>query len=452
MFKMLRLVVLLFLLFWGLGTDAVLCPTSVLAAPTDAAEESEKSERSLTPDGFYSSVWTLIRDTYYDPTYNKQDWNRWKHMFDGKLSDLDDAHKAVETMLASLGDRYTRFLNKSAFADETSAIQARLCGIGIQIGMDKTQRIIVISPIEGTPATAAGILSGDQITFVNGKSTRSMSVEEVSKMIRGLPNTGVEIVIVRGTEERRYNLVRAEIPIRSVQQAVMLNNDIGYIRLSTFLSQFANKEMQDALTTLSPARGIILDLRDNPGGLVSNAINICSMFLNGGIVVKTIDRNGNVNTSMCDGPQICRQPLALLINQGSASASEITSGALKDADRADLVGVKSFGKGLVQKVNWMADSTGVNVTIARYLTPNNVDIHKRGIVPDYVVPLELEDYKNGAGPWWVIIGDTIQAKRSPLNSHDKQLSKAVEVLEGRVQNESSPYTVKLTLPEVFFHE
>lgn len=374
-------------------------------------------------------------------------------MFEGKLNDLDDAHKAVETMLASLGDRYTRFLNKSAFADETSAIQARLCGIGVQIGMDKSQRIIIIAPIEGTPASTAGLLPGDQIIFVNGKSTRGMSVEEVSKNIRGTADTTVELVTLRGTEERHYNIVRAEIPIKSVQETVMLNKDVGYIRLGTFLSQFANQEMRDALTTLTPARGIIVDLRDNPGGLVSNAIDICSMFLNGGIVVKTVDRNNDVKTSMCNAQQIYRQPLAVLINQGSASASEITSGALKDADRAELIGVKSFGKGLVQKVNWMVDGTGVNVTIARYLTPNNTDINKRGITPDYVVPLKLEDYKAGAGPWWVIIGDTLSAKRSPINSHDKQLAKAVEVLEARIQNsEESPYQVKLTLPEVFFHE
>jgi carboxyl-terminal processing protease len=447
----LRLIIPLIPLLCVWGADLTLFPQPALGRSADVLKQSETID-AADPYAFYSSVWTLIRDTYYDPAYNKQDWNRWKHIFDGKLSDLDDAHKAIETMLASLGDRYTRFLNKSAFADETSQIQARLCGIGVQIGMDKTQRIIVIAPIEGTPASAAGILAGDQITFVNGKSTRGMSVEEVSQVIRGAANTKVKLVMQRGNEERPYTITRAEIPIRSVQEVTMLNKDIGYIRLSTFLSQFANQEMRDALTTLTPARGIVLDLRDNPGGLVSNAIDICSMFLNGGIVVKTVDRNGDVKTSMCDAQQICRQPLAVLINQGSASASEITSGALKDADRAELIGVKSFGKGLVQKVNWMSDGTGVNVTVARYLTPNNVDINKRGIMPDYMVPLKVEDYKAGAGPWWVIIGDTIPAKRTPVGSHDKQLAEAVKVLEARVQNEGTGYEVRLTLPEVFFHE
>jgi carboxyl-terminal processing protease len=443
----LKLIILFIVLLWSCITEVALYPSQAWAVSSDAAESS------MDPYTFYSSVWTLIRDTYYDSTYNRQDWKRWRHMFDGKLSNPDDAHKAVETMLASLGDRYTRFLNKSAFADETSAIQARLCGIGIQIGMDKTQRIIVIAPIDGTPASIAGILPGDQITYVNGKSTRGMSIEEVSKNIRGAANTGVELVTQRGNEEKRYKIIRAEIPIRSVQEVAMLNKDIGYIRLSTFLSQFANQEMQDALTTLTPARGIILDLRDNPGGLVTNAIDICSMFLNGGIVVKTVDRNGDIKTAMCDKQQIYRQPLAILTNQGTASASEITSGAMKDAGRADLIGVKTFGKGLVQKVNWMPDGTGVNVTIARYLTPNNVDINKRGIIPDYEVPLKPEDYKEGKGPWWVIVGDTIPSiKRTPVDSQDKQLAKAVEVLEARVQNESSPYEVRLTLPEVFFHE
>ena len=447
--KRCRLTVLVIVLPWCAHLILLQGLEGLAATPGSRQPELHSA---LNPHAFYTGVWTLIRDTYYDPTYNKQDWNRWKHMFDGKLDDLEDAHKAIETMLASLGDRYTRFLSKSAFEDETTAIQARLCGVGVQIGMDRTQRIVVIAPIEGTPAAAAGLLPGDQITFVNGKSTRGMSVEEVSKNIRGPVDTEVDLVTQRGSEEKRYKIIRAEIPIRSVQEVTMLNKDIGYIRLSTFLSRFANQEMRDALTTLTPARGVILDLRDNPGGLVTNAVDICSMFLNGGIVVKTVDRYGDVKTAMCDAQQISRQPLVVLINKGSASASEITSGALKDAARADLVGEKSFGKGLVQKVNWMADGTGVNVTIARYLTPNNVDINRRGILPDYAVSLKPQDYKDGKGPWWVIVGDAIPAKRSPVDSKDIQLAKAVEILEARVQNESPAYEVKLTLPEVFFHE
>jgi carboxyl-terminal processing protease len=142
----------------------------------------------------------------------------------------------------------------------------------------------------------------------------------------------------------------------------------------------------------------------------------------------------------------------VLINKGSASASEITSGALKDADRAQLVGEKSFGKGLVQKVNWLEDGTGVNITIAHYLTPNNTDINKKGIEPDYQVELKEADYKAGKGPWWLIYNYAISAKRSPVRSKDIQLKKAIDVLEDKIQNQSSPYEIKLVVPEVFFHE
>jgi carboxyl-terminal processing protease len=419
------------------GTNLVSNRDLIAAAPESArvAQRSSVSASTMEPETLYRKVWQLIREDYYDQTYNNQSWGRWEHRYDNKLKTLDDAHKAIETMLASLGDRYTRFLDRDAFDDEKSQIDAHLYGIGVQIGMDKTQKVVVIAPIEGTPAAKAGLMPADEIAEINGKSTKGISVEEAAKQIKGPINTQVSLTIMRNKEKKHFTITRAEIPIKAVQSAQLIDGDIGYIRLSSFISQQANKEMKDALSKLSSAKGLILDLRDNPGGLLTNAIDISNMFLEGGNIVSTVDRDGYKTPAMSDGKPITKQPLVVLINQGSASASEITSGALRDNGRAMLVGQKSFGKGLVQGINRLEDGSGVNITIARYLTPNDTDINKKGIVPDVLVDLAEKDYKEGKGPWWLDPeGPTV--KRTPEDGKDEQLKKAVEVIKKKVDTRS----------------
>jgi len=390
---------------------------------------------SVEPELIYRRVWQLIREDYYDQTYNNQNWSRWEHRYDNKLKTLDDSHKAIETMLNSLGDRYTRFLDRDAFDDERSQIDAHLYGIGVQIGLDKTQKIVVIAPIEGTPAARAGLMPADEIFEINGKSTKGLSVEEAAKQIKGPINTQVELTLLRGKNKVKVRITRAEIPIKAVQTAKMLDSDVGYIRLSSFISQQANREMRESLSKLQTAKGIVLDLRDNPGGLLTNAIDISNMFLDNGNIVSTVDRDGYKTPAMCDGRPLSHQPLVVLINQGSASASEITSGALRDNGRAALVGQRTFGKGLVQGINRLEDGSGVNITIARYLTPNDTDINKKGITPDIMVELNEKDYREGRGPWWMD-PDGPTAKRAPEDGKDVQLQKAVEVLKKRFGSHS----------------
>ncbi len=399
------------------------------------------STSPIDPDGLYRRVWQLIREDYYDQTYNNQSWNRWEHKYDGKLKTLDDSHKAIETMLASLGDRYTRFLDRDAFDDEKQQIDAHLYGIGVQIGLDKSQRIVVIAPIEGTPAAKAGLMPGDEIAEINGKPTKGISVEDAAKQIKGPINTEVKLILIRNKQKISVAITRAEIPIKAVQTSKIIDGDIGYIRLSSFISQQANKEMRDALSQVAKAKGIILDLRDNPGGLLTNAIDISNMFLEGGNIVSTVDRDGYKTPAMSDAHPITNQPMVILINQGSASASEITSGALRDNGRAQLVGQRTFGKGLVQGINRLEDGSGVNITIARYLTPNDTDIHKKGITPDVTVDHSEKDYRDGKGQWW-LDPEGPTAKRSPEDMKDIQLLKAIEVLKKRLGGPSVAVGVK----------
>lgn len=385
----------------------------------------------VNPQELYYQGWKLIKDSYYDQKYNGQNWNRWEHHFDGKLKTSDDAHKAIETMIASLADPYTRFLDKEAFTEEKDQIEAHLFGVGMQLGMHDS-KVVVIAPIEGTPAYRAGMQSGDEIIEVDNKSVKSQSLDQVVKQIRGPIDTEVVITFTRKTERKKVTLKRAEIPIRAVVSKEYLPGNLGYIRLDSFISNKACDEMKEALVKLKNADGIILDLRSNPGGLLSNAIEIANLFLQEkGVIVSTIDADGYKRSECSGGQPACSLPMVVLINKGSASASEILSGALRDNGRAKLIGDTSFGKGLVQAINRLKDDSGINVTIAKYLTPNDTDINKTGIVPDYKVKLEDQDVKDSKGPWW--IDPTYQNfKRSPADGKDIQLKKAEEVLKDEI--------------------
>jgi carboxyl-terminal processing protease len=399
-------------------------PPFVLATTTRTAP--------IAPQVLYQKAWRLVKETYYDSKFGGEDWNRWEHHYDGKLKTMDDAHKAIETMLASLGDPYTRFLDRDAFDEEKSQIEAHLFGVGMQLGMNKEHKVVVIAPIEGTPAFAAGIHPGDEIVEVDSKPVKGQSLDQVVKQIRGPLSTKVSITFQRKTERHKVAMNRAEIPIRAVASAEILPGNIAYIRLDSFISSKATQEMKAALNKTGTADGLIMDLRNNPGGLLSNAIEIAQMFLDGtAVIVSTIDSEGYKSSQTSNRNPIYKKPLVVLINSGSASASEILSGALRDNGRAKLVGQKSFGKGLVQAINKLEDQSGINVTIAKYVTPNDTDIHKVGIVPDFEVPLKEEDITKGRGPWWIDINYS-SFKHAPTDGKDMQLNKAIEVLQGEL--------------------
>ena len=423
-------------------------PRKVVEIPSESKEESKPDSKKENEQriAVYHKVWDIVQKHFYEPNYGGQDWSCWEHRYDKFIKDDDDEQKAIETMLASLGDRYTRYLNKASFEEEATQIAGRLYGIGVQIAFDaKTGKLIVVAPIEGSPAAKAGLLPADEIDEIDGKSTKGLTLQEASARIKGPINSTVVMKITRHNEPKEISITRGEIQLRSVQTVRMLNSEIGYIRLSTFMSSRAAQEVQEALVQLTPARGIILDLRENPGGLVANAIEICSLFIQAGVVVSTVDRDNYFADSRVNGKWISNQPLVVLIDGGTASAAEITSGALRDTGRADLVGTKrSFGKGLVQSVTRLEDGSGLNTTIARYVTPNGTDINKKGIVPDYIVELDKNDYTEKRGPWWHYQG--ADGKSDPLGSQDLQLKKALEVVESKLKADSRPYELKLETP------
>ncbi len=363
------------------------------------------------PVDLYDNVWRLINNKFVDQTNNNQNWAKWRHKYDNQIKTNEDAYVAINTMVASLNDPYTKFLDPKEFADETSSIKGSLKGIGIQIGV-KDGKLMVIAPIEDTPAEKAGLLADDEILEIDGVSTKGITVDKAADKIRGKEGTQVTLLIKRKDNlPKTYTITRAEIEIKSISQKVPIEvkvpEDFCYIRLSSFISRNAASEFGAILNSNKNKKGFIIDLRSNPGGLLTNAIYISDMFLDGGTIVSTVDRDGYKETQRASYNTYTKKPVVVLINKGSASASEIFSGAMKDNHRAVIVGEQSFGKGLVQEINKLPYESGVNITIQKYLTPNGTDINKKGITPDIEVKLTEEDVNN---------------------KNDVQLKKAIEVL------------------------
>ena len=347
------------------------------------------------PTDLYDQVWRLVNTKFVDQTNNLQDWSKWRHKYDNKIMTNEDAYVAINTMIASLDDPYTKFLDPKEFAEETSSIKGSLKGIGIQIGV-KDGKLTVIAPIEDTPAEKAGLKADDEILEIDGRSTKGITVDKAADQIRGREGTTVTLLIKRGSNEPKlYTITRATIEIKSISQKIPDNiampSDIGYIRLSSFISRTAASESRSILEQGYNKKGFIIDLRSNPGGLLSNAIYISDMFLDGGVIVSTVDRDGYKEFQKATKGTVTNKPVVILINKGSASASEIFSGAMKDNGRAILVGEQSFGKGLVQEINKLPYEAGINITIQKYLTPNGTDINKKGITPDVIVKLTEDD-------------------------------------------------------------
>lgn len=372
---------------------------------------------AYTPQQLYDTVWKVVNTKYVDQTNNHQNWNRWRHKYDAQIKTEEDAYVAIDTMLASLNDPYTKFLNPKEFAEETSSIKGSLKGIGVQIGV-KDGKLLVIAPMEDTPAEKAGLIAEDEIVEINGESTKGITVDKAADKIRGEEGTTVVLTIKRNNQPlKKYTIKRAEIMIKSVSTKipndVKLAQNVGYIRLSSFISKNAKDEFLNALNSMEDKEGYIIDLRSNPGGLLTNAIIMSDMFIDGGVIVSTVDRDGYKDTTRATRRYVTDKPIVVLINKGSASASEIFSGALKDNQRALIVGETSFGKGLVQEVNRLPNGSGMNVTIQKYLTPNGTDINKKGIEPDVEVKLTDKD---------------IEMK------NDVQLKKANELLLSMIRN------------------
>ena len=267
--------------------------------------------------------------------------------------------------------------------------------------------------MEETPAQRAGLKTGDIIVKVNSVVTKGLDLKEVANEVRGKQGTKVNLTIQRKKAKLVKNITREKIKIRTVKHKKLKNN-LLYIKISSFISHDTSYEVASVLKQNKDANGLIIDLRGNNGGLLPNAIYIANMFLKDGIIVSIVDKNGvREDIEAQRSSLFANKPVVVIVNQGSASASEILSAALKENNIAVLVGEKTYGKGVVQKIHELPDGSGLNLTIAKYLTPKGFDIHEKGINPNYFVEFSEADL---------------------LNNNDPQLDKAKEVALKLAQN------------------
>ncbi len=349
------------------------------------------NKEHVSSQKLFDSVWQTVRENYYDASLNEQSWYRWKDHYHGKIKTDEDAKVAINTMLESLNDPYSRYMSKTEYADQNTSINSKITGIGVNIA-NVSGKIQIINVMEGTPAQYANIQNGDFIFAIDGKDINGLSLSDVANMVRGPENTFVELTILRGKDKFTKKVIRKEIKIKTVKSSV--DKNIGYIQIMTFIGATTPNEFLEALEKTKKTEGLILDLRGNTGGLLPNAIFIANLFIPEGNLVSIVGRNGyKYDIAAQDTEFTVNKPMIVLVDGASASASEILSGALKDYKKAKLLGSQTYGKGMVQKIIPLPNETGLNLTVAKYLTPSGTDINKKGISPDIEVNFTMEDVK-----------------------------------------------------------
>lgn len=324
----------------------------------------------------------------------------------GEIDEQKILDETIKGYINGLDDEYSEYMTASEWEEFQASALGNYVGIGIYMSVDKNNNIVVVAPIKGTPAEKAGLQTGDVIVNVNDENVLGVTSDIVSSKIKGEPGTEVKITILRETEYLDFNVKREEIKVYHVESK-MLENNIGYISLLTF-DEGCAKEVEEAYKSLKSqgAQKIILDLRNNTGGLVDEALNIADLIIEKDKnILITVDSKGNKEISKAERNPIINEDMVVLVNEFSASASEILVGALRDNGKAKTVGTNTFGKGVIQSVFMLNDGSALKLTVNEYFTPNETKINKVGIKPDYEVELN-ED-----------------------TEEDEQLNKAIELLK-----------------------
>jgi carboxyl-terminal processing protease len=341
-----------------------------------------------------------------------QVYNYLKNQYNGKLTTTQLLNGLKSGLAQATNDPYTEYFTPIQAQAFNNELQGTISGIGAELGENSSNDIEIIAPLAGTPAAKAGLQPKDIITAINGKSTTGMSEDEAVSEIRGPAGTKVTLQIIRGQDQLTFTITRNNITVPSVNYKILTGN-IGYMQINQFsndtssLAQQAAQEFQQ-----DKVKGVILDLRDNPGGLVDAAVNVSSLWLSEGETIMQ-EKTGNVvdQTYTSTGNDLLNGiPTVVLINAGSASASEIATGALHDNNAAYVIGQKSYGKGVVQQIDNLPGGAELKVTIASWYRPNGQDINHIGITPDKVVQMTTQDAQSGQDP-------QLTAAEQYLNSH-----------------------------------
>ena len=384
-------------LAFALGTLTIL-----LLAPAPAAVALNDAQQLVVES------WKLVNQSFLNPErFNAVHWRRLRQKaLEASIITSEDAYNAIEVMLAPLGDPYTRLLRPDTYFMMRNSNQGNVHGVGLQLAhRQKDGQIVVISALEGSPAAEAGIASGTLVLSVDGEPAIELGLEGTAARLRGDVGAQVLINLERpdGTE-RELTLERRSVDLRPVRTR-RLRGDVhtlGYLRITQF-SEGVPEQVRDALGELKDreVEGLVLDLRNNSGGLVSSGLAVADIFLDSGTIVETKNREGISNVISALPETIYSGPMVTLVNNGTASASEILAGALQDEGRSKLLGGRTFGKGLIQTLTKLSDGSGLAITVSAYVTPSGRDIQGEGILPDRELDLPEPLNPGGDGDRWL---------------------------------------------------
>ncbi len=357
---------------------------------------------------FVLDAWTLVNEGYYDPEIlDEIQWKRIRQKtLQKQIETSDEAYSAIEDMLKPLEDPFTRILRPKDYQLlKTSNFGSEINGVGLQLGEDEmTKEIKVISTLAGSPAEEAGIISGDKIDKVDGISCSDLGLANTASKLRGESGTKVLVQITSISDvSKEIDLERRSVDLRPVRTKRLRDDShtIGYLRITQF-SESVPEKIEEALQELKDkeVEGVILDLRNNSGGLVSSGIAVAESFLSEQPIVETKDRNGIKDAIISQKNTFFDGPMVTLVNKGTASASEILAGSLQDNKRSILMGKQTYGKGLIQSLKSLGEDSGIAITVASYLTPQGNNIQGLGITPDKILDLpEANDYGNSEDKW-----------------------------------------------------
>jgi carboxyl-terminal processing protease len=429
--------------FWNAFSIGLFAPcalmSSLLLAPTTALASTETAEIEAlapfedSPKAVLDEAWQIVHHEYVDGTFNQVDWESTRtELLGQEYTSQEAAYSALRSALQQLNDPYTRFLSPTEYSELTDQTSGEVSGIGIRLRRDSSTGAVLITEIlEGSPAERSGLQIGDEILLVDGQSTDRLTPEGVFQTLRGSEGSQVTLTISRGSgNPRTIVMTRARVETPTVEYALKTvgNRAIGYIRLIEF-NAHAAEQMEEAILNLAAdgVEGYVLDLRGNPGGLLLASIDISRMWLQHGPIVRTLDRDGTDDSISANRTALTDLPLTLLVDNRSASSSEILTGALQDNGRAMVVGTTTFGKALVQSLHGLADGSGLTVTVAHYYTPSGTDISRKGITPD--VEVELSDRERR---------ELFNDPALLATSADAQYVQAVEVLEQTIAGQVAP--------------
>ena len=352
--------------------------------------------------------WRLVNQSYVDPEVF--DTIRWKRLrqkaLENTIETSEQAYSAIETMLLPLNDPYTRLLRPEDYTVMKASNEGSLSGVGLQLGHPPNRdAIVVIAPLEGSPAADAGVVSGTEILEVDGERVEALGLEATAARLRGAVGSQVLLTLVppQGQPEE-ISLERRTIDLRPVRTRRLRSDahTLGYLRITQF-SEGVPAQVREALEELSDknVEGLVLDLRNNSGGLVSAGLAVADVFLDQEPIVETRNRDGIADPIQAGAGELYSGPMVTLVNSGTASASEILAGALQDDGRSLLLGDKTFGKGLIQTLTNLSDGSGLAVTVAGYLTPSGRDIQGQGIRPDRILDQPEPLNPGGEGDRWL---------------------------------------------------